>query len=233
MTAYPRCQGIKYPQIYKRFTACDEEFYIQDLTEDYFDFAVDFIVENHARGAVFHRAANTIETEKGIEIVKGYYRNAFEHKVSLICINSKTNEVAGLNALYIASKFDPQKPASNDPNFKILEEISNFINNSFNVYEHYGVDRVMFAAGLCVDKKYRGRGIATEILKTRSFVLNAIDVKVTSSIFSTVGAQKAAYAAGYDENFSIGYEELDTIFPNANFSHAYGTKCKVMSLKVK
>ncbi|XP_070509804.1 uncharacterized protein [Chironomus tepperi] len=237
---YPRRDGVPYPQIYSRFKVksqddsnVEDEFYIQDLTENYFDIAVDFIVENHARGAVFHRAAGTIETEAGIEIIRKYYRAAFEQRVSLICIDAKTNNIAGLNALYLATKFDPPKPKTDDPNFQNLNKILKLIEDSFNVYEHYGVDRVMFAAGLCVDKTYRGRGIATEILKARAHILKAIGVEVTSSIFSTVGAQKAAKAAGYDENFSISYEDMDEKLPSLNFSHVYGYTCKVLSLKVK
>ncbi|KAG5679846.1 hypothetical protein PVAND_009383 [Polypedilum vanderplanki] len=63
---YPRQNGIAYPQIYSKFKVKsknideiekeEEEFYIQDLTEDLFDDAVDFIVEYHARGSIFHRA---------------------------------------------------------------------------------------------------------------------------------------------------------------------------------
>ncbi|CAG9805186.1 unnamed protein product [Chironomus riparius] len=234
---YPRRDGVPYPQIYSRFKVksedVEDEFFIQDLTVNYFDMAVDFIVENHARGAVFHRAAGTIGTEAGVDIIRKNYRAAFEQRVSLICIDAKTNEIAGLNALYLASKFDPPKPESDDPNFRKLNQTLKFIEESFNVYEHYGVDRVMFAAGLCVDKTYRGRGIATEILKARAHVLKAIGVEVTSSIFSTVGAQKAAKAAGYDENFSISYEDMDEKLPSLNFSHGYGNTCKVLSLKVK
>ncbi|KAL7036383.1 hypothetical protein ACKWTF_008793 [Chironomus riparius] len=234
---YPRRDGVPYPQIYSRFKVksedVEDEFFIQDLTENHFDMAVDFIVENHARGAVFHRAAGTIGTEAGVDIIRKNYRAAFEQRVSLICIDAKTNEIAGLNALYLASKFDPPKPESDDPNFRKLNQTLKFIEESFNVYEHYGVDRVMFAAGLCVDKTYRGRGIATEILKARAHVLKAIGVEVTSSIFSTVGAQKAAKAAGYDENFSISYEDMDEKLPSLNFSHGYGNTCKVLSLKVK
>lgn len=96
----------------------------------------------------------------------------------------------------------------------------------------YNVDRFMFAVGLCVDKKFRGRGIATEILKARAPLMREIGLDVTSSIFSTLGAQKAAEAAGYEKNFAIKYEELQEKFSGMNFSHVYKTYCKVLSLKI-
>lgn len=62
--------------------------------------------------------------------------------------------------------------------------------------------------------------------------MQVIGLEVTTSVFSTVGAQKAAAAAGFDENFSIAYEDYEKQFPKMDFSHAAKTTCKVMSLKV-
>lgn len=107
-----------------------------------------------------------------------------------------------------------------------------FIDNEFNVMDHYGVHRIISAAGLCVIKKYRLRGIATRMLKTRVPLLKCLGVRVTSTLFSTVGAQKAAKAAGYEENFSISYEELGRKFPKMDFSHVSDEFCKVMSFKI-
>lgn len=237
-SAFPRREGTPYPQIYSRFSLKSrdnddvEEFRIQDLTENYFDLAVDFIVENHARGAVFHNACKTLNDDSGIERVRAMYRKVFEERISLICIKSGSEEVAGLNALNIKSRFDATSAVSEDPNFRLLNESLQHIENAFRVVDHYGVDRYVFAAGLCVDKNFRGRGIATEILKARAGVLRAIGLTVTSSVFSTIGAQRAAASAGYDENYTISYEELEKLFPQMNCSFAYGTSCKVLSLKI-
>lgn len=112
---FKRPAGTLYPIIYSTFKvkASDsdelEEFLIQDLTENFFDDAVDFIVENHARGAVFHRAAKTLEGDSGIQRVREMYRNVFKEKISLICLKVSTNEIAGLNALHIKSRDDVAK----------------------------------------------------------------------------------------------------------------------------
>ena len=90
----------------------------------------------------------------------------------------------------------------------------------------------MYAVGLCVDNKFRGRGIATEILKARAPLMKEIGLEVTSSIFSTVGAQKAAKAAGYEENYSVNYDDCHKKFPELNFSHVTKMSCKVLSMKV-
>jgi GNAT superfamily N-acetyltransferase len=233
---FPRRDGIAYPQIYSKFKVKRDDnevqFYIQDLTANYFDEAVDFIVDNHARGAVFHNAAATLVQESGVERVRAAYRRVFEEKISLICLRADTNEVVGLNALHIKSKHDAPPAVSDDPNFRKVMEATKFIETSFDVTSHYHVDRFMFAAGLCVDATYRGCGIATKILKARAPLMRAIGIELTTSIFSTTGAQKAAKAAGYDENFSITYEDFGRVLPSMNFSRFYGSSCKVLSLKV-
>lgn len=112
---FKRPEFSLYPLIYSTFTVkvrgsdVEEEYYIQDLTENFFDVAVDFIVANHARGAVFHRAANTLCDDSGINRVREMYRNVFKEKISLICIKRVTNEVVGLNALHIRTKSDIPK----------------------------------------------------------------------------------------------------------------------------
>jgi GNAT superfamily N-acetyltransferase len=240
-TVYPRSNGIFYPQIYQKFCVKStnnneylaEEFLIQDLTEDYFDEAVEFMVENHARDAVFHRAAHMIVNESSIEKTKIAYRKVFEDRVSLICIRADTNEIVALNALFIKSKIHPSLFPNDDEKFRTLNESKKYIDLKSNIYNHYNVDRYVCGAGLCVHRDYRGRGIATELLRTRAALLRAIGLKVTSTVFSTVGAQKAAYAAGYDENFCIEFEDLEKLFPSMNFSHAQGSCCKVLSLKIE
>lgn len=90
----------------------------------------------------------------------------------------------------------------------------------------------MFSGGLCVLKKFHGRGIAAEILKARAPLMKEIGLQVTSSFFTDDEAQKAAEAAGFEVNFSISYEELQKQFPDMDFSHASETSCKVLSLKI-
>lgn len=112
---FKRPAGVSYPQIYSTFKVKskdgdDEEFYIQDLTENFFDEAVNVIVENHAKGAVFHKAARTLGDSSGFQRVQTHYRRVFEEKISLICLKKGTNEIAGCNALTLKTRADLIKP---------------------------------------------------------------------------------------------------------------------------
>jgi hypothetical protein len=109
---FKRPEFSLYPQVYSTFKVKvkgsdkEEEFMIQDLTENFFNDAVSFIVKNHAKGAVFHNAAKTLVDDTGIQRVREMYRNVFKEKISLICLKMGTKEIAGLNALTIKCKDD-------------------------------------------------------------------------------------------------------------------------------
>lgn len=51
-------------------------------------------------------------------------------------------------------------------------------------------------------------GIATEIIKARVSVLKHLVLKVSSTGFSSIGAQKAAAKAGWTVDYSISYKEM-------------------------
>lgn len=102
---FERPKGLEGPMVYSTFQIKSknsnefEEFLIQDLTEEHFDEAVQIIVDNHAKDAVFHKAAKTLSSDSGIRRVKQMYLDVFKEKISLICLNIDTMEIVGVNAL--------------------------------------------------------------------------------------------------------------------------------------
>lgn len=106
------------------------------------------------------------------------------------------------------------------------------MNGKSDVMNRFGIDKALFAAGLCVVKKFRENGFAGRILAARAPLLNAIGLQVTTAIFSTVNAQKAATNAGYEELCSIPYVELGAVFPEMDFQFACPGTARVMALKV-
>lgn len=113
---FQRPEGSGYPRIYETFKQKlkgsdeEEEFVIQDLTENFFDDAVDILAENHQHGAIFHMAAETLTTDEGRKYVKEKLLNTFKEKVSLICVKKETQEIVGLNCLYVRTSEDFMEP---------------------------------------------------------------------------------------------------------------------------
>lgn len=90
----------------------------------------------------------------------------------------------------------------------------------------------MTAYGLCINPEYRGRGIATEMLKARVPILKALGLTVTSTAFTGIASQIAAKKAGYEDVCVISYADIEKKFPAFDFSKSITKYFKTMLLKI-
>lgn len=111
-------------------------------------------------------------------------------------------------------------------------KLLDYTTKQFNVYEFYNVDKYLTAYGLSVHTDYRGRGIATMMLKARVPLLKALGLKVTSTAFTAIGSQIASAKAGYEENLVLSYEDLGQLFPTFDFKLSKTKFFKTLSLKI-
>jgi GNAT superfamily N-acetyltransferase len=113
-----------------------------------------------------------------------------------------------------------------------VNNLKKFIKNIFfDPFDFYEVDKIMFAAGLYVNKSYRNRGIAVEMLKARGELGKYVGVGVSSNVFSSLAAQKAALKVGFTESFSIKYADLPKFTPDGYFPNIKDEYLKIMSKK--
>jgi GNAT superfamily N-acetyltransferase len=94
------------------------------------------------------------------------------------------------------------------------------------------VDKYLTGYGLCVNPEYRGRGIATQILKARVPILKALDLRVTATAFTGIGSQTAAKKAGYVDDYVISYTDLEKAVPGFDFSKSFTKTFKTMVLRI-
>lgn len=112
-------------------------------------------------------------------------------------------------------------------------KLLDYTTKQFNVYEFYNVDKYLTAFGLSVNTDYRGRGIATMMLKARAFLLKTLGLKLTSTAFTAIGSQIASAKAGFEENCVLSYEDLGKLFPTFDFSISNTKLYKTLSLKIE
>jgi RimJ/RimL family protein N-acetyltransferase len=72
-----------------------------------------------------------------------------------------------------------------------------------DIYKKYNVNEYLAEYGLCVNRDYRCRGIATEMLKARIPYMKDMGLKVTGTAFTVTGSQIAAERAGFVDYFVI------------------------------
>lgn len=110
--------------------------------------------------------------------------------------------------------------------------VIDFCSKQFDVYKNYKVDRYLTAYGLCVNPEYRGRGIATEMLKARMPFMKLFGLTVTVTSFTGIGSQTAAKKAGYQDVYVVLYKEIEVLFPQFDFSKSVTKMYKTMALRV-
>lgn len=106
------------------------------------------------------------------------------------------------------------------------------LENYFDPFKSYQVDKVMFAAGLYVNVDHRRSGIATEMLIGRDVIGKAFGIQICSHVFSSLAAQKAAIKVGYEESFKIRYSELPGLTKDGHFPNIKDEFLVIMSKKL-
>ena len=111
-----------------------------------------------------------------------------------------------------------------------LFSLLRFIESHHDGFSKYNTDKLLTDFGLVTKKAYRGRGIATEFLKARVAILKAFKIDVTSTIFTVIGSQKAAFKADYKEVFAVKWTDIADMFPQFDFSKANCEYCKIIDM---
>lgn len=233
MSAGVRVDGFVFPHIYSKFTRPDKnnvdlvEYWIQDLPENRFEDAVEFLNKHMHYDEPMYDCKKLCEDINALEIVNGMYQEYLSHKVSLVCFKENSDEIIGFNILKIMTKdehFKEPKVRLEIYYFtfgytcilKFLSQSKSAVWNDImdaiyvledqcNVFDHYNVSEGLFSFGLIVNPEYRGRGIATELLKARRPLMESLNLQLTASTFSAPGSQNAAKKAGFEENVSVLY----------------------------
>lgn len=76
-------------------------------------------------------------------------------------------------------------------------ELMQLLHENCNIFDMYGVDEYLTSVGLVVDEKYRGRGIAVHLLKSRKLICKEFGIKVTSTVFTSDSSNSIATKIGF------------------------------------
>lgn len=107
-----------------------------------------------------------------------------------------------------------------------------YAESQYDIFERFNVSSYLTSYALLVHPNYRNRGIATHILKARIPYMKQLNIKVSATVFSSIGSQIAASKAGFEEKIVITYEELQKRFPVFDFSGVKSKCYKKMSLTI-
>ncbi|XP_055684402.1 uncharacterized protein LOC129790738 isoform X2 [Lutzomyia longipalpis] len=212
---WERPENIAFPQVWGRFSAKDPEsggianYRIEDLTEDRYDEAVNLLVEY-------------LLPEEPMNCSLG-----------IVCYKDNSNEICGLNLLEIFFQAEDGIQQNQLENKRKIAVVFEILKKKADVYNRYKVDKYVFGRGLVTLPKYRGCGIATELLKARIPLMKALGLTLTGTVFSAPGSQGAARKAGYTEDVVMTYESLTKEEPFIEFPNITWPVVKFMCYHLK
>lgn len=208
-----------------------EEFIVQDLPQERFEDAIKFMLDHFLRDEPICKAKNVIADEDALRQICGFWRDVLQQNVTLGCFKKGCNELVGLNALCVITKRDVL-----DLNFQksnSWKAVHDFALTRHNLFDQYTfVDKILIAYGLSVSRKYRQRGIATEILRARIPLCKMLDIPLTSTVFTAIGSQKPAEKIGFQVDYEISYDDLKKQFQEFTFDDLGTNSVKLMTLVI-
>lgn len=86
-------------QVYSTFSVKNEEFSIEDLPEEKFEDAVEFMIKNYVAEETFMKAFKVPE-----ESLREFYRFVFKQRTTIVCFKKGSSDIIGMNALSVKAK---------------------------------------------------------------------------------------------------------------------------------
>ncbi|XP_058456513.1 uncharacterized protein LOC131433912 [Malaya genurostris] len=224
------------PTVWHTFKAKDVDsdqqvvYRVQDLTEDRYEDLIQLFLDHFLEDEPIAVSKGITKNSPFCENMIKLWTGAIKEQMTIVCYKEGSDEIVGANMIVIRGSggdFNEEMPSDDEGDFM---SIIKYVAAQFNPLEHYGVDHRVTAYGLVVNKRYRGRGIATEILKARVPMCKAFGIKLCAHNFSAPGSQGATRKAGYRTDYEITYDKLAEMGPKYTLRGIPSKSIKVMSL---
>lgn len=190
------------------------------------------MIENFLPDEPICKSKNVLGEAAALEAILDLWRSVLDQGVVLACFQKDSDELVGLNMVCVITKQDVENFERSDQKHNIWKAVHDFALQKFDLFSHYKfADKILIAYGLSVSKKYRKLGIATEILKSRIPLCRALEIPLTSTVFTHLGSQKPAERVGFEVNYELSYGELKDVLDFESESLATN-KLKLMSLAI-
>ncbi|XP_074109985.1 uncharacterized protein LOC141534501 [Cotesia typhae] len=111
------------------------------------------------------------------------------------------------------------------------QKIINYVQNAAREADpcgRYGVDYFLTGTGLDINPHYSRLGLGTHLLLTRKKVGDTYNIPVTSTMFSSLLAQKTAAKAGFVDSLERGWDKATDDHGEPLFPGLKGLRWKQM-----
>lgn len=238
MTKWTRSEFVK-PQVWHEFCLINhetnekEDFVVVDLQRENHTAALDHMLENFLSDEPICKSKDIMKNAEALKIVSELWKSVMTQNVTVVCYKRNCSEIVGMNILGVMTKSDLKDLKLDINRNNIWKAVHDFALINFDLFEKYTfADHILIAYGLSVNKKYRRRGVATEILRARIPLCRSLQIPLTSTVFTASGSQRPAEKIGFKVDYEISYEELNKFSSEFNFTNLETNSLKLMSLVI-
>uniref|UniRef100_A0A182W3I9 N-acetyltransferase domain-containing protein n=1 Tax=Anopheles minimus TaxID=112268 RepID=A0A182W3I9_9DIPT len=238
-----RPNDVPYPNVWWTFCAPDPDrddgalvtYRVEDLTEDRIEDAIKLYTEHFLDDEPLCAYGRVRHNPLSYEEVVSFWTHVFDMKMTIVCYKEGSKELVGANLLSVKCADDKMDISGliKSESMQKLVAVNEYMTDTVNLFERYGVDRYLTAYGLSVNNRYRGRGIATEILKARRPICRAFGLRLTSTNFTAIGSQIPAAKIGFQTDLEMKYDEFVKVNPTYTFEGIKSKSLKLMSLPIE
>ncbi|XP_032685192.1 uncharacterized protein LOC116850699 [Odontomachus brunneus] len=188
------------------------KFTIQEISADRIEDALEHMCTYFLADEPTCACFDAINTPIFVEECRALWREIMEQRIAIVAFVDNPNGgkpiIAGMNMLCVEFKENADKEMHFSSKFGITYKVVMDLNKQVRLYERYGVDKYLFAVGLSVAPDFRRYGLGTDLLKTRDKIGREYNIQMTSTVFSSPYAMKAAERAGFELLLSKDYTDL-------------------------
>ena len=172
---------------------------------------------------------------KGIDLtwnpeMKDIMMSVLKQNMSLGLISTETGEIIGLRIIQVEE--NDQHIETDDlkeESVKLFMNIVGFVENTFDVFEHYGVDEVFDFFGLSVHIDHRRKGLGLKLMQAATIFIESLNVgpAVVKGFCDSVFSNRIYEKTGYTLLKKLSYEDLmkdNNIFIRCSEQHKYITR---------
>ncbi|XP_055526396.1 uncharacterized protein LOC129719062 [Wyeomyia smithii] len=237
-SSWTRPADVSHPRVWLSFEARDQNgqqlvrYRVQDLPVDRVDDAIEHMKTYFLRHEPMCSSVGLYKDPVALEEFTRMWQNIAKQRVAIVCFREGSNEIVGLNMLTVVSRSEASKLLKfESAGMQTMYDSYVGLLQQADLFERYGVEHYLSAWGLSVAPHYRGRGIATELLRARIPLCRAMGLRLTVTLFSNPGSQIPAARVGFYDEIVVTYKQLAEqgyVFPGVNYELN-----KLMSMKVE
>ncbi|KAI4465212.1 n-acetyltransferase-related [Holotrichia oblita] len=202
----------------KEINGVKRTYWIQDITDEYKDEVVKYMVKQFVTDEPLSRYSKVYESlqTSNLKKLEEIWYEGLKCNLGLVCLTKDENgkpTIAAMNCTTI-SRIDDEE--SSETGHQILDTLT-WMKKQVDAFKTLNITEYLDAMGLYVLPEYRGEGLGLEVLKAREPLCRACGITTSITLFTSIISQKLAERAGFQDLCAIDYDEIERRNPRFSY----------------